>query len=81
MKGSAPFLKMYTEFVSGFSNSSSLICTHYRKTPRFAAVMEEIHVSDGLNVLLWQQWATEPDPIVNLWFLVWLSSSAFGKQT
>ena len=45
MKRSAPFLKMYTEYVSGYSNAMNLINTYQQKCPRFASIMYRIHVS------------------------------------
>lgn len=45
MKQCAPFLKMYTEFVKNFDNAMNLINAFAAKCSRFAAIMEEIHVS------------------------------------
>ncbi|XP_043199763.1 triple functional domain protein-like, partial [Amphibalanus amphitrite] len=46
MKRSAPFLKMYTEYVSGYSNAMNLINTYQQKCPQFAAIMDRIHEMD-----------------------------------
>ena len=45
MKSCAPFLKMYTEFVKNFDNAMNLINAFAAKSSRFAAIMNEIHVS------------------------------------
>lgn len=45
MKSFAPFLKMYTEYVRNFDNAMTIINSWQAKCPRFAAIMDEIHVS------------------------------------
>lgn len=50
MKSFAPFLKMYTEYVRNFDNAMTLINQWQAKCPRFAAIMDEIHVSDLLDI-------------------------------
>lgn len=45
MKSFAPFLKMYTEYVRNFDNAMTLINQWQAKSPRFAAIMDDIHVS------------------------------------
>lgn len=48
MKNFAPFLKMYTEYVRNFDNAMTLINQWQAKCPRFAAIMDDIHVRDSL---------------------------------
>lgn len=36
---------MYTEYVKNFDDAMNLINCWYAKLPRFAAIMDEIHVS------------------------------------
>jgi hypothetical protein len=45
MKNFAPFLKLYTEYVKNFDNAMNIISAMAAKYQRFAAVMDEIHVS------------------------------------
>ena len=45
MVKNAPFLKMYTEYVKNFDTAMNTINTLYAKNSKFAAIMEEIHVS------------------------------------
>jgi hypothetical protein len=45
MKESAPFLKMYSEYVQNFDNSINLINAYRDKNPRFANIINEIQVS------------------------------------
>ena len=41
----SPFFKMYTEYVKNFDNAIHTINTTYAKNTKFAAIMDEIHVS------------------------------------
>jgi len=41
----AHFFKMYTEYVKSFENARNTINLHYQKNSKFAAIMDEIHVS------------------------------------
>ncbi|KAL3198138.1 hypothetical protein MRX96_014480 [Rhipicephalus microplus] len=50
MKDFAPFLKMYAEYVKNFDQSVQLLASCYAKHPRFAAVVDEIHVSEHGHV-------------------------------
>ncbi|XP_026277947.2 FYVE, RhoGEF and PH domain-containing protein 4 [Frankliniella occidentalis] len=43
MKTSAPFLKLYSEYVKNFDSAMSLINAMQAKNARFAAIMHEIH--------------------------------------
>lgn len=54
MKSFAPFLKMYTEYVRNFDNAMTLINQWQAKCPRFAAIMDDIHVCNATctNTLL-----------------------------
>ena len=45
MVKNAPFLKMYTEYVKNFDNAMNTINNLYAKNSKFAAIMDEIHVS------------------------------------
>lgn len=45
MKNFAPFLKLYTEYVKNFDNAMNIINALYAKNRKFAALMDEIHVS------------------------------------
>lgn len=45
MKNFAPFLKLYTEYVKNFDNAMNIISALAAKNQRFAAIMDEIHVS------------------------------------
>jgi hypothetical protein len=45
MKNFAPFLKLYTEYVKNFDNAMNIISALAAKNHRFAAIMDEIHVS------------------------------------
>ena len=45
MVKNAPFLKMYTEYVKNFDTAMNTINTLYSKNSKFAAIVEEIHVS------------------------------------
>jgi hypothetical protein len=45
MKNFAPFLKLYTEYVKNFDNAVNIISAMSTKYQRFAAIMDEIHVS------------------------------------
>ena len=51
MVKNAPFLKMYTEYVKNFDTAMNTINTLYAKNSKFAAIMEEIHVSVLLKFL------------------------------
>lgn len=44
MRELAPFLKMYTEYVKNYDTAMHLIATWYQKQPRFAAIMDYVHV-------------------------------------
>ena len=39
------FFKMYTEYVKNFENARNTINIQYHKNSKFAAIMDEIHVS------------------------------------
>ncbi len=39
------FFKMYTEYVKNFENARTIINVQYQKNSKFAAIMDEIHVS------------------------------------
>ena len=41
----SPFFKMYTEYVKNFDNAIHTINTTYAKNAKFAAIMDDIHVS------------------------------------
>ena len=45
MVKNAPFLKMYTEYVKNFDTAMNTINTLYTKNSKFAAIVDEIHVS------------------------------------
>ena len=45
MVKNAPFLKMYTEYVKNFDTAMNTINNLYAKNSKFAAIMDEIHVS------------------------------------
>lgn len=45
MRELAPFLKMYTEYVKNYDQAMHLIGTWYQKQPRFAQIMDQVHVS------------------------------------
>ena len=45
MKHNAPFLRMYTEYVKNFDHAMRAINTWYGKNSKFAAIMDNIHVS------------------------------------
>ena len=45
MVKNAPFLKMYTEYVKNFDTAMSSITSLTNKSNKFAAIVEEIHVS------------------------------------
>jgi hypothetical protein len=49
MKNFAPFLKLYTEYVKNFDNAMNIISAMAAKYQRFAAVMDEIHVSRNMD--------------------------------
>lgn len=53
MKNFAPFLKLYTEYVKNFDSAMNIISALAAKSQRFAAIMDEIHVSYWL-CLLWK---------------------------
>lgn len=52
MKSFAPFLKMYTEYVRNFDNAMTVINSWQAKCPRFATIMDEIHVSMKIMPIL-----------------------------
>jgi hypothetical protein len=39
------FFKMYTEYVKNFENARNTINVLYQKNSKFAAIMDDIHVS------------------------------------
>ena len=41
----SPFFKMYTEYVKNFDHAINTINAMYHKNARFAAIMDDIHVS------------------------------------
>lgn len=41
----SPFFKMYTEYVKNFDHAIHTINQMYAKNSKFAAIMDEIHVS------------------------------------
>ena len=45
MVKNAPFLKMYTEYVKNFDTAMNTINTLYAKNSKFAAIVDDIHVS------------------------------------
>ena len=45
----SPFFKMYTEYVKNFDNAIHTINTTYAKNAKFAAIMDDIHVSSLKN--------------------------------
>ena len=45
MVKNAPFLKMYTEYVKNFDTAMTTINNFYAKNSKFAAIVDEIHVS------------------------------------
>ena len=45
MVKNAPFLKMYTEYVKNFDTAMNTINTLYSKNSKFAAIVDDIHVS------------------------------------
>ena len=45
MVKNAPFLKMYTEYVKNFDTAMNTINSLYTKNSKFAAIVDEIHVS------------------------------------
>ena len=45
------FFKMYTEYVKNFENARNTINIHYQKNSKFAAIMDEIHVSKSILLL------------------------------
>jgi len=45
MMRNAPFLKMYTEYVKNFDSAMNAINVQYAKNPKFAAILDDIHVS------------------------------------
>jgi FYVE/RhoGEF/PH domain-containing protein 1 len=51
MKNFAPFLKLYTEYVKNFDSAMNIISALAAKSQRFAAIMDEIHVSYWLCLL------------------------------
>jgi hypothetical protein len=52
MKKLAPFLKLYTEYVKNFDNAMNIINAVAAKHSRFMAIMNDIHVSQSLCLLL-----------------------------
>jgi hypothetical protein len=55
MMRNAPFLKMYTEYVKNFDSAMNAINVQYAKNPKFAAILDDIHVSfsqSALRILL-----------------------------
>ena len=52
MKKLAPFLKLYTEYVKNFDNAMNIINAVAAKYPRFMAIMNDIHVSQLLCLVL-----------------------------
>lgn len=52
MKKLAPFLKLYTEYVKNFDSAMNIISAVAAKYPRFMAIMDEIHVSQWLCLVL-----------------------------
>ena len=44
MKKNAPFLKLYTAYVKNFDNAMNLINVWLEKSPKFAALIQEIQV-------------------------------------
>ena len=51
MVKNAPFLKMYTEYVKNFDTAMNTINNLYAKNSKFAAIVDEIHVSIGTWIL------------------------------
>ena len=52
MVKNAPFLKMYTEYVKNFDTAMNTINSLYTKNSKFAAIVDEIHVSRDRNRFL-----------------------------
>lgn len=52
MASFAPFLKMYAEYVRNFDHAAHLITTMSAKSSRFAAIIDEIQVSERLFVVV-----------------------------
>jgi hypothetical protein len=52
MKKLAPFLKLYTEYVKNFDNAMNIINTAAAKYPRFTSIIDDIHVSQWLCLVL-----------------------------
>ena len=48
----SPFFKMYTEYVKNFDHAIHTINQMYAKNSKFAAIMDEIHVSTFLFVII-----------------------------
>lgn len=44
MKKNAPFLKLYTAYIKNFDHAMNLINYWLEKSPRFAAIVQEIQV-------------------------------------
>ncbi|KAK3864314.1 hypothetical protein Pcinc_029991 [Petrolisthes cinctipes] len=60
MKSFAPFLKMYTEYVRNFDNAMTLINQWQAKSPRFAAIMDDIHAMEACGNLTLQHHMLSP---------------------
>ncbi|KAK4328960.1 hypothetical protein Pmani_000652 [Petrolisthes manimaculis] len=60
MKSFAPFLKMYTEYVRNFDNAMTLINQWQAKSPRFAAIMDDIHSMEACGNLTLQHHMLSP---------------------
>ena len=51
MKKNAPFLKLYTAYIKNFDNAMSLINHWLEKSPKFAAIIQEIQVTTSQSEL------------------------------
>ena len=60
MQKFAPFLKLYSEYVKNFDHAMNVIQAWQVKSPRFYAIMDEIHKMPECKCLTLQHHMLEP---------------------
>ena len=63
MRQYAPFLKMYTEYVQNFDSAMHVIGAWKEKSPRFAALLQELQVNTNKQVNIVHSCVGETRPI------------------
>ena len=80
MKNFAPFLKLYSEYVTNYSNAMSVIDVWQGKSPRFCAIMDEIQKTPECGLLTLQHHMMEPIQRIPRYELLLKSKYTFYLQ-